>query len=72
MTELPSGQLPVSPAIMCWEKLVENLLRHEVVDGAEGAQGSPELLPVLAKLLHHYSHSLLLFFGWEGAVAQGM
>lgn len=49
-------------------------VRQEVVGGAEAAQGiqlpfPPELLCVLGKatkLLHCYSHSLLLFFGGRG------
>lgn len=74
--ELPSGQLPISPAIMCWKKLVEKGAKAQ---GAEASQGTqlpfpPELLPVLAKAtsFNITAHILCFSLGWEGAVAQGM
>lgn len=78
--ELPSGQLPVSPAVMYWRKLVEKGAKTRGGFWCWGSPGDPAPLPSWAalcacqgyQLLHRYTHSLLLFFGWEGAVAQGM
>lgn len=78
--ELPSGQLAVSPAIMCWKKLVEKGAKARSGRWCWGSPGDSTPLPSWAvpcvcqgcQLLHCLSHSLLLFFGWEGTVAQGM
>lgn len=77
--ELPSGQLPISPAIMCWKKLVEKGAKTRGGLWCWGSPGdsnlpSPLELLCLPRLppFAHYSHSLLLILGWEEAVSQGM